>query len=263
MAMSVLGEIISTPSAAEIHIVDLNSQSPSLTPQYMDMPNYAISPISPVSQVAISSQTQGMTIQRQRHGPPPLSARPSISRTQTSSSPISSDQSFVTVQQPRRKQDRERRKAQNRASQRAYRERKEVQLRDLAASLKSIEAAMAVVKIENGQLRARLGKMKKNLEVLSKENEGLMRIDKREEGSRMQNMVVNSAHTGMARGEPTPPLFDECYESRTRSNTVSVVGTPKNLKREELAWNGMSLDLKEMPIMGPGMAEEGTGEGLW
>lgn len=263
MAMSVLGKIISTPLAAEIHIVDLNSQSPSLTPQYMDMPNYAISPISPVSQVAISSQTQGVTIQRQRHGPPPLSARPSISRTQTSSSPISSDPSFVTVQQPRRKQDRERRKAQNRASQRAYRERKEVQLRDLAASLKSMEAAMAVVKVENGQLRAKLGRMEKNLEVLSRENEALTRIDRREEGSMTQNILVISAHTGMARGAPTPPLFDECYESSTRSNTVSAIGTPNHMKRDELVWNDMSLDSKGMPMVGPSMAEEETEEVFW
>jgi hypothetical protein len=167
------------------------------------------------------------------------------------------------MQQPRRKQDRERRKAQNRASQRAYRERKEVQLRDLAASLKSTETAMAVVKIENGQLRARLGKMKKNLEVLSKENEVLMRRNRGEEGSRVQNMVVNSAHTGMARGAPTPSLFDECYEGSTRSNTVSVIGTPKGMKGDELLWNGMSLDSKGMPMVGPSMAEEEAEEISW
>ena len=59
---------------------------------------------------------------------------------------------------------------------------------------------MAVVKVENGQLRAKLGRMEKNLEVLSRENEALTRIDRREEGSMTQNILVISAHTGMAPG---------------------------------------------------------------
>ena len=114
---------------------------------------------------------------------------------------------------------------------------------------------MAVIKVENRQLRARLERMKKDLEVLSKENEVLRRMDRVDESARVQSMVVNSARTSIAWGAPIPPLFEEYYDSGTRSNTVSIIGTPKDVRRHELVWNGISPDLKEMLMVSPSIAE--------
>jgi uncharacterized membrane protein YgaE (UPF0421/DUF939 family) len=151
-------------------------------------------------------------------------------------------------------QDRERRRAQNRASQRAYRERKEVQLRDLAASLKETETAMAEAKHENEQLEARLKKMKDELEVLRKENEALRRTDMLQEGSLSQSKVTstrgkNEDTTGTRQGEPIPPHFDEGYEGDSRSNTVSVIGTPKDIEMGGFDWDRVLLESKEIPAM--------------
>ena len=71
------------------------------------------------------------------------------------------------------KQHYERRKAQNRASQRAYRGRKENQLRGLVANLKESEAAVAEANQETSQLVAKLKSVRSDLEMLRKENDAL------------------------------------------------------------------------------------------
>jgi regulator of replication initiation timing len=138
------------------------------------------------------------------------------------------------IQPPR--QDRERRKAQNRASQRAYRERKEVQLRDLAASLKELEMAMAEAKHDNEQLEDRLGRMKNEMEVLRKENEALRRTEEAPQaGSRVQEKItltrdkLSMETTRRVQGKPMLPHSDEGYEGDSRSNTASAISTPKDM----------------------------------
>lgn len=238
--------------------------SPDPSPHYMTMPNYPISPISPGS-MTVPHHAQSIALQRQRQRPA-LSPRTSISGTQTGGSPISPRQGFATVLQHPRKQDRERRKAQNRASQRAYRERKEVQLRDLAASLKETEAAMAETKYENKQLEARLDKMRSDLEALRKENEALRMMDGMQEGSQMQETVKTTQDMGLRKiqGVPTPPRSDETYDGDSRSNTASVIGTPKdvNFAMKGFNWDSVSLDSKETPMVGQDVGD-GGGEVYW
>lgn len=161
------------------------------------------------------------------------------------------------VQPPR--QDRERRKAQNRASQRAYRERKEVQLRDLAASLKEMETVMAEAKRENEQLDARLQKMRNEMEGLRRENEALRRMNGAQGGSWVHEEITGTRYKGMnvtpesRQGGSTPPHSDEGYGGDSRSNTASVIGTPEDMEIGGLDWDCELLESKRMPAT---MADE-------
>jgi septal ring factor EnvC (AmiA/AmiB activator) len=192
------------------------------------------------------SGTQNITIQRQQHH-----QRPALSPRSSSSSnhSISPKQGFATILQPPPKQDRERRKAQNRASQRAYRERKEIQLRDLAASLKETEAAMAEAKQENLRLAARLDSMRNDLEGLKKENEALRRMDGRQDAQRQV-----TEHRGMVM--PTPPPMDEGYEGESPLNSASVIGTPTDMELtvDGFDWESLSQG-KQTPLADPPLDE--------
>lgn len=141
------------------------------------------------------------------------------------------------------RQDRERRKAQNRASQRAYRERKEVQLRDLAASAKELDMAMAEAKQDNEQLEDRLERMEHEMEVLRKENEALRRSDASQASSPVQEKPtftrdkLSMNTIGRVQGKPMPPHSDEGYEGGSRSNTASVISTPKDMDMGVIDWD--------------------------
>ncbi|KAI1823816.1 PAP1-domain-containing protein [Xylaria intraflava] len=61
------------------------------------------------------------------------------------------------------------RKAQNRAAQRAFRERKEKHLKDLETKVEELEKASAATNNENTQLRAQIGRLSNELEQYKKE----------------------------------------------------------------------------------------------
>lgn len=166
------------------------------------------------------------------------------------------------LQHPR-KQDRERRKAQNRASQRAYRERKEVQLRDLAVSLKEIETAMAEAKQENEALEARLTSMRAELEVLKNENETLRKVEVGQESVLLRERGKMTKAEGLKmQGALTPPQTDEGYDEGSRSNTASLIGTPDDMEfaTEGFIWDGALLGSKEVPAVDP---DFGQAETFW
>jgi hypothetical protein len=212
-------------------------QSPDPSSQYM-APSYPTSP----GPIIVTNRTQNITLQRQQHHQRPALSPCSSTSSNNSTSP---KQGFATILQHSPKQDRERRKAQNRASQRAYRERKEIQLRDLAASLKETEAAMAEAKQENQQLAAKLDSMRIDLEGLRKENEALRRMN----GGRCAEQQVTE-HKRMVM--PKMPPMDEGYEGGSRSNSASVIGTPTDMELtvDGFGWESLSQG-KQTPLADP------------
>ena len=113
---------------------------------------------------------------------------------------------------------------------------------------------MAEAKHENEQLGARLKKMKNEMEVLRKENEAFRGTGKPQEGSQSELKVTstrgkNIDTTGERRGEPTPPYFDEGYEDDSRSNTASVIGTPRDIETGGFDWDRVLLESNEIPAI--------------
>lgn len=87
-----------------------------------------------------------------------------------------------------------RRKAQNRAAQRAFRERKEKHVKDLEAKLADLEAAQQQASVENERL-------KRDLQKMSTENEILRATSQM--GGMHKNSMSSEPATGVMRFNPT------------------------------------------------------------
>lgn len=118
---------------------------------------------------------------------------------------------------------RQKRKAQNRAAQRAFRERKEKHLKDLETKVEELEKASASANQENSQLRAQMEKMhmelnayKKKVSLLVNNSRGAGMTAKR---STFGNAVINNLNDVNFQFEF--PKFGQLPVPQSRSSSVT------------------------------------------
>ncbi|KJZ69604.1 hypothetical protein HIM_10992 [Hirsutella minnesotensis 3608] len=152
------------PNASQAH--HSQQQPPQASSQHH--PSFGSSPTPPPSNNA-SATPYGHQRQSQRHHLPPAS------NTANGRLPgVNGAKGFEDVSVIQRGSDEDdfltpaqsRRKAQNRAAQRAFRERKEKHVKDLEAKLASLEAAQQKASVENERLKRDLQKISTENEIL-------------------------------------------------------------------------------------------------
>ncbi|KAH7158117.1 hypothetical protein B0J13DRAFT_650917 [Dactylonectria estremocensis] len=123
-----------------------------------------------------------------------------------------------------------RRKAQNRAAQRAFRERKEKHVKDLEAKLAGLEAAQQQASVENERL-------KRDLQKMSTENE-ILRATSHLGGSH-KNSMSSEAATGPMRFNPTEFYSNvlQNHTNKTPSHRIVTADDGERLMAAGATWD--------------------------